>query len=77
MSIETMTDQELIEIIVREQVSTIQAQKRFANNPMAMPPHTPEQRQRRDAMWNECIKRGVHTEVNRRVKAIAAGMVTE
>ena len=66
-NIQEMSDRELVETVVDGQVNTILAQRRFSNNPLAMPSPTPEQREQRDTLWNECIKRKLHKIINEKV----------
>lgn len=63
-----MTDEELITKIVSDQVYQIKLQRRYRDNPLAMPPLTQSTRKQQDDEWQEALERGVHGQIDDRIK---------
>lgn len=62
------TDEQMVERIVQEQCQMIRTQEVFRNDPLAQPGLTPQQREKRDAEWQQMIDKGLHLEIKRRVQ---------
>lgn len=60
----TMTDEELVEKIVNQQIFSIKLQRRYRDHPLALPPPTRKERANQDAEWQEAIRRGLHEQIN-------------
>lgn len=56
--------------IVIQQLHQIMLQHKYKNNPLAMPPLTPEEREEQDKDWQEAIRRGLHHRIHREVERI-------
>ena len=68
-----MDNETLIKTVVQSQVSTIIAQRRFANFPggaLSMPARTPGQRSKDDELWAQVIERGLIEQVNKEVERL-------
>lgn len=67
-----MTNDELKQKIINDQLTVIRLQRQYRDNPLACPPLPKAERQRQDAEWQEAIRRGLHHEINAEVKRLTA-----
>lgn len=58
-----LPDDALISLCVRSQTSAIFAQPKFANNPLALPARTSNQRKYDDLLWQEILSRKLQERV--------------
>lgn len=59
-----LTDKELVEKIINQQIFSIQLQHLFRDHPLALPPPTRKERAKQDAEWQEAIKRELDERIN-------------
>lgn len=59
-----MTDKELIEKIVNQQIFSLELQRRYRNHPLALPPLARKEKAKQDAEWQEAIRRGLHEKIS-------------
>lgn len=67
--IEKMPDAELMALIVNDQVAVIRAQRRYANNPLAMSSGTAEHRKMISDAWAVALERGLNMTIHEQVEA--------
>jgi hypothetical protein len=71
-----MTDDEIVDYVVKREVFDIQQQRQFRNNPLAQPSLTKEQRDELEAVWREAQRRSLHGRIDKETER-ELGFVTK